>query len=79
MTITRDDIKQVMDEILAEHTVVSSMEHAEHHTWLHEHINAEKARKEVYWEITKTVTQWGVLGILGAMGYWIQKLHVGIK
>jgi len=49
--------------------------HEEHHRWIEEAIEAEKARKSMYYEIAKTVAQWSVIGVLSACVYYATHGH----
>lgn len=70
MTMNAEDLKTVLTEIFEERSHIDSQSHGEHHDWIKERIAAEKARKEMCWEITKAVAQWSVIGLLGGLVYW---------
>ncbi len=75
MTISRDELKAVMYEIFDERSHIDAASHYDHHEWIRERIEAEKARKAMFWEIAKSVAQWSVLGLLGGLMYWLQNGH----
>lgn len=74
MSISRDDLREVMSEMLNDRRI-NLDEHGEHHEWIQERIETEKARKDLYREVTRTVIQWSVLGILGGLVFWVQNGH----
>ncbi|WKJ88760.1 hypothetical protein QZJ86_12080 [Methylomonas montana] len=73
--INRDEMRVLLEEFFEESARINAVEHSEHHAWIQERIEAEKARKEMCWEITKAVAQWSVLGIAGALWFWIKNGH----
>ena len=62
--MTRDELKQVMEEIFEERARVDAVTHGIHHAWLEARIESEKARKELFQKVTIAVVQWSVLGII---------------
>ena len=70
MSIDREELKKILEEVFEGIEM-----HNEHHEWIKERIEAEKARKEMCWEITKSVAQWSVIGLLGGAIYWFQNGH----
>lgn len=72
MTINREDLKIVMTEIFDERSRIDSNLHQAHHVWIEESIAAEKARKEMLWDVSKAVAQWSVLGLIGGLIYWLR-------
>lgn len=73
MTITRDELISVMTEILDERRSMDADEHAEHHAWIQERIEAERARKAMYIECAKAAAQWSVTGILAGVLYYVKQ------
>jgi len=71
MTISRDELREIMIEIFDERSRIDSEAHLEHHQWIKERIQAEHDRIEMYREITKTVIQWSIPVILGGVWYWL--------
>ena len=65
MTVTKEALKAVLEEVFEERSRIDAASHAEHHAWIQERIEAERARKKMYFEIAKAVAQFSVLGILG--------------
>lgn len=58
-------LKAVLAEVLEERARVDPQTHGQHHVWIAERIEAERARKQMYWKIAENVAQWSVLGVLG--------------
>lgn len=75
MNIDRDDLRTMLEEILEDRSHVDQQLHIEEHEWIREQINLQRARKELMWEAAKTITQWSVLGIAGAIIYYLQTGH----
>lgn len=81
--ITKELIREVMREIFEEFPFVPEETHFRHHQYIEELIvehrkrlaledETQKARRDMYWDIAKSVTQWSVLGLLGGLLYFIQ-------
>jgi len=75
MNIDRDDLRLLLEEILEDRSHVDQQLHIEEHEWIREQINLQRARKELMWEAAKNLTQWSVLGIAGAIIYYLQTGH----
>lgn len=71
-TLNTENLRVVIEDILDSRQRMDSELHTEHHEWIRARIDAEKSRKCMCDEITKTVLQWSILGILGAMVYFFQ-------
>jgi hypothetical protein len=71
MAISKEDLKEVMAEVFNDRRI-SYEDHSEHHEWIQERIEAEKARKEMYREITKVTIQYSIPVMLAAAYYWLQ-------
>ena len=67
-----NELKQVIQDALTEHHAINFSEHSAHHEWIQERIETEKARKEMFNEVTKAAIQWSITGLLGYAAYWIQ-------
>ena len=67
-----NELKQVIQDALTEHHAINFSEHSAHHEWIQERIETEKARKEMFNEVTKAAIQWSIMGLLGYIAYWIQ-------
>ena len=72
MNITKDDLKQIMEEILDSRVCERSEEHTEQHEWIRARISAEKLRQEFYREAAKTLIQWSLPVIAAGAYYWLQ-------
>jgi len=78
VSVSAAELKIVLEQIFEERSRIDSESHAEHHAWIKERIEAERARKEAYREITKTAIGWSVPFILIALstrlltGHWPQ-------
>lgn len=70
--MTSDDIEQAVLRAINSHPSFNSESHDAHHKWLEERIELERSRKELYKSIASSVAQWSVVGILGAISYWVQ-------
>lgn len=73
--MTSEEIKAAVMEALNEHPAFDREAHVRHHDWIEERIEAERRKKELYLSAAKAFTQWSVLGILGAISYWV-KTHM---
>lgn len=71
---TKDDVKSIMIEVLNERARVDPATHGEHHEWICARIEAEKARKDMYWSIAKVVAQYSVLGILAYFSGIVERI-----
>lgn len=71
--MTSDEIKAAVLEALTEHPAFDAQMHMQHHSWIEERIEAEKRKKELYLSAAKAFTQWSVLGILGAITYYLKQ------
>lgn len=70
--MTKEELKTAIDEVLTERARVDSDLHCDHHAWLQAHIEREKARNELIFGVAKAVAQWSVLGLLGAVWYFLK-------
>ncbi len=64
-SITYEQLKIIIQELIDSRDKIDSKEHSEHHLWIKERIEAEKAFKEMCWSITKWLAQWSIIGIAG--------------
>lgn len=48
---------------------VSDSEHYDHHVWITERINREKAWREFWEKMRDHVAKWGAVSVLSAIGY----------
>ena len=74
MASEAQEIKTMLFEILQQHNQVRE-DHEAHHEWIQEQIEKDRAKKEMMWEIAKSVAQWSVIGLLGGFIYYIQHGH----
>lgn len=70
--MTAEDIKQAVFEAINNHPAFDPEVHAAHHAWIEERIECERARKEFMREAAKSFAQWSVVGIAGAVWYYIK-------
>lgn len=70
----RHEIKEIIMEALDESSGFKL--HEAHHEWIQLRIDREKERCEMCREITKSVMQWSVIGILGYMLVWIKDHYI---
>jgi hypothetical protein len=71
-SISKDELKQILEDIFEARAKMDSEEHAEQHEWLRIRIQAEKDRQEFYKEGLKIILQWSIPAIGGALWYWMQ-------
>jgi tRNA A37 N6-isopentenylltransferase MiaA len=70
MQISKEELKDVLSELF--NSTLNCPEHQTQHAWIQERIEAERARKEMFREITKVAIQWSVPVVLGGGWLWIQ-------
>ncbi len=76
--INRNDISEVINEVLESRRGIEAELHVAHHRWIEERIAAEKERREMYKKIRDTVIQWSVVGLLTtAAAYMGLSVHSG--
>lgn len=73
MSIEKEEFREILHELLDERARIDACSHAEHHEWIQERIEKDKALKEFYRETTKMVIQWSVPVVLGAAYYWLHE------
>lgn len=74
-----DDVEKIAIAIaraLQQARSVSDSEHYDHHRWISERINKEKARRVFWEEMQKHVSKWGAISILSGLFYG---LWLGLK
>jgi hypothetical protein len=69
-SISRDELKQILEDIFEERSKMDSIEHAEQHEWLRTRIQAEKDRQEFYREGVKIFLQYSIPAIAAAVWLW---------
>lgn len=75
-TITKDDLKLALSEVLEERRTVEAETHAMHHTWIEAQIQKDRERIEMYAALKKAAATWLMIGILTALatkiwtGHW---------
>lgn len=67
----RQDFKELIKEALEESSVFKM--HEEHHEWIQIRIYNERARTAMCQEVTKSIIQWSVVGLLGYLVVWIKQ------
>jgi hypothetical protein len=72
MTINKEELKEIIEEILGNHSHISSEEHSEQHEWITARIQAERDRQAFYREAIKTLMQWSLPVVAGTVWYWLQ-------
>jgi len=73
--MTKEELKTVIEELFDARAYLDSQAHTEHHAWIQAHIEAEKARKDMYLDIAKVALQWSIPVLLGSVYYWLQQNH----
>ena len=71
--MTADEIKQAVLDALSDHPAFDPEMHAEHHQWIRERIESERRKNELFMSAAKAFTQWSVVGIAGAIWYYIKQ------
>lgn len=72
--MTPEEIKAAVMEALSDHPAFDPELHMEHHQWIRERIEAERRKNELLMSAAKAFTQWSVVGIAGAL-WWYIKQH----
>ena len=63
--MTREEMRELLEEVFEERARIDAETHGQHHGWIQERIEAEEARKEMFWSIAKSAASWSVLAVLG--------------
>lgn len=71
--MTADEIRQAVLEALNDHPAFDAELHMEHHQWIKERIEAERRKNELLMSAAKAFTQWSVVGIAGAIWYYVKQ------
>jgi hypothetical protein len=72
MNLNKDDLKEILSELLDARSLEETKEHQEQHEWLSARITAEKLRQDFYREAIKTTIQYSLPVIFSAAIYWVQ-------
>jgi hypothetical protein len=72
MTLNKEELRELLEEILDTRTKVYNEEHYEQHEWIRARIESEKLRRDFYREAIKTTIQYSLPVILGSAIYWLQ-------
>ena len=70
MTLNKEDLREILEEILDARSKIDMAEHSEEHEWIRARINSEKLRQEFYREGVKTLIQWSLPAIAAAVWLW---------
>lgn len=70
--ISKEELRDVLTDLLSDNLTLNCPEHQTQHAWIQERIEAERARKEMFREITKVVIQWSVPVVMGGAWLWFQ-------
>lgn len=70
LMIEREIIKEIIKEAFEESTHFRI--HEAHHDWIQARIDSEKSRNAMCLELTKSIVQWSVIGILTYMAIWLK-------
>ena len=74
MSITPDQVEEILIKVLEERARVTPEIHGLHHEWVAARIEKEKALRDFYWSLTKAVAGWTVVGILGWLSGGVSKV-----
>mgnify|MGYP000287687888 CR=1 FL=1 len=74
MKMDRHEIKEILTEALQESSHFQV--HEAHHEWIQLRIDNEKARNTMCREITSSIIQWSVVGIIGFFIVWIKEHYL---
>ena len=66
--ISKEDLKEVLDDALKGMGWVEQQTHEEHHDFVKSLI--EKRKQETWEKVKQHVLGWGIVAILGALGAW---------
>lgn len=74
----REDIKQMLHDVLTEYKAINDETHATHHAFIEMMISKEE-RKQQRWESIKTqVGGWGIVLVLAFIGQAVWKMAVSV-
>ena len=65
--MTREEMKEIVEQVFDERARVDAVTHGVHHAWIEARIEKEKAVKDLYLKVGVAVAQWSVLGLLGLL------------
>lgn len=72
MMVNKEEIKEILEELLILRSLVDSEEHSEQHEWIKARIQSERDRQAFYREAVKTLIQWSLPVVAGTVWYWVQ-------
>lgn len=69
MSVNEQQLREVLMEFF-----VDSDRHVEHHAWIEARIEAERAKRDFYRSVAKTVVSWSLPVILAAVWGWFSNI-----
>ncbi len=76
--LTKEDIRDAVNEAMQQHMAIDAGIHAKHHTLLERLIEQQERRMRFYDRVKQQVAGWGVITVLGAIGYMTYEYVVGL-
>lgn len=73
-TLTKEDVRDVVNEVLDERTRVGEPKHTDHHQFMQMQIERYEAKKRLRESVKKQVIGWGVIVALGGIGTAVYSL-----
>jgi hypothetical protein len=72
ISLSREELKEILAEIFAERAKIDSEEHEADHRWIQEMIKAEHEKAEMYKEVRRIIMQYSLPLLLAGIFYWVQ-------
>ena len=72
MMFSKEDIKEILAEVLESRDNADCEKYKEQHRWIEQQIERDKARKEMYKTITTVILQWSIPLIIGGLFYYFR-------
>ena len=76
-SMTKDDLRNVLNEVLVAHPSLDPDKHYEQHEWIELQIKKEKRAQERWEKVKVHVLGWGVVGLIGGIGAWVLSHIIG--
>ena len=79
MNLTKEDIRDTINEVLNERARIDEQTHVRHHHFIDMQIEEYERKKRLREDVTKQVVGWGVVVALGAIGSAVYAIVTGVK
>ncbi len=76
--LTKEDVRDAVNEAIQQHMAIDAEIHAKHHNLLERLIEQQDRRMRFYDRVKQQVAGWGVITMLGAIGYMTYEYFVGV-